>query len=64
MYNTRFNIQAFTFNPECVSVMYVDLRAVIISLSSIIRLDFVTEKECVYSALRIEYFILFCKWAG
>jgi hypothetical protein len=40
--------------------MYVDLRAVISSLSCIIPLDFVTEKERVYSALRIEYFIQCC----
>jgi hypothetical protein len=41
-------------------MMFVVLRAVISSLSCIIRLDFITEKECVYSALRIEYFILYC----
>ena len=40
--------------------MYVDLRAVISSLSCIIPLDFVTEKERVYSALRIEYVIQCC----
>jgi len=55
----QFNIQQFYVLPtQCIYVFCVDLRkAAIISLYSIKWLVFITEKECVYCAVRAELFI-------
>jgi len=53
----RFNIHNSTFYPRSVFtyVFCVDLRTVIISIYSVNLLVFVTERKCVYCAVRTGY---------
>ena len=57
LYTTKFNVQNYhTFYPHDVFVCFVRIseQTAIISLYSINWLDFITDNECVYSAVLYE----------
>jgi hypothetical protein len=56
---TRFNIQQFYVLPtQCICFVWIWEQTEIISLYSINWLVFITETECVYCAVRNEYYFL------